>query len=82
MNSDFSRSALRLFQASQPMISQKPFLTNSAEWMCVTPQLNMAPSSTYILRPCCFHVALISLRRGEVKSADRIGERGEPWGVL
>ena len=82
MNSDLSRSALRPFRASHPVISEKPFLTSSAEWICVTPQLNIAPSSIYMLSPCCFHVALISLRRGDVKRADKIGERGEPWGVL
>ena len=81
MNSDFSGSAFRPFWASQPVISEKPSLTNLAEWMCVTPQLKMAPSSTYMLRPHCFHVELISFRRGEVKSVDRMGERGEPWGV-
>ena len=64
------------------MISEKPFLTNSAEWICVTPQLKMAPLSTYMLRPHCFQVTLMNFSRGEVKRAERIGERGEPWGVL
>ena len=81
MNSDFSGSALRPLRASQPVISEKPFLASSAEWMCVTPQLKIAPSSTYMLRPRRFHVELISFRRRDVKRADRMGERGEPWGV-
>ena len=81
MNSDLSGSALRPFRVSHPVISEKPFLTSSAEWMCVTPQLKMAPSSTYMLRPRRFHVVLMNFSKGEVKRAERIGVRGEPWGV-
>ena len=40
----------------------------------------IAPSSTYRDRDEWVHVAL-SVSRNDVYIAERIGERGEPWGV-
>ena len=35
----------------------------------------------YMLSPRQDHVELMNLRSGDVYIADKIGERGEPWGV-
>jgi hypothetical protein len=48
--------------------------------LVVCPVVNMAPSSTYIVRSWCLHVVAISNKLA-VYNADSIGERGDPWGV-
>jgi hypothetical protein len=40
----------------------------------------MAPSSMYRERSACSQLLAIS-RRGEVYNAERIGDRGDPYGV-
>ena len=41
-------------------------MTSLAEEVCTFAQPKMAPSSTYMARPCLFQVALIFLSKGEV----------------
>ena len=40
----------------------------------------MAPLSTYIERSQCVH-RLEASKRDEVYNVERIGKRGDPWGV-
>jgi len=62
-------------------MKSNPVQTRSEDILWVRPQPKMAPSSTNMLRPHLDQVEFISLSRGDVKRADKMGERGEPCGV-
>jgi len=57
-------------------------MTRLVEALARTCVAVIAPLSTYICRLRCDQEELTILRMGEVKMAERMGERGEPWGVL
>jgi len=55
--------------------------TRSKDILWVGLQLKMVLSSMNMFRPCLDQVEFISLSRGDMKRADKMGERGEPCGM-
>ena len=81
MNSVFSRSARSPLRCNQLRTSSKPEHARRAAERKVVEAAKIAPSSTNMLSEREGDQRSVSLRRGEVKIADRMGERGEPCGV-
>ena len=81
MNSVLLESVQRPLRNNHVATSLNPETTRLADAldrMCVAVTV---PSLTYIWRPHWDQEALTSFRIGEVKMVERMGERGEPWGV-
>src|SRR6266851_8744009 len=80
MSSVLSGSAVRLLRWSQARACSSPRTTDLAVALEVVEVAYMALSSTYNVRSLWIQEA-VRVSRGEVYSAERIGERGDPWGV-
>jgi len=81
MNSILSGSAWSPERDSHSRIKSNPVRTRLEDILWDGPHPKITPSSTNIFRPHLDQVELISLRRGDVNRADKMGERGEPCGM-
>jgi hypothetical protein len=80
MNSHFSGSAVRPFRCSHRSTWEYPSAAESVAPRTVADVVYIAPSSTYMVRSLRAHVLVISSRLA-VYIADKMGDRGEPYGV-
>ena len=81
ISSVLSKSTVNPFVCSHSSTSSNLALAFMVALCGVAETDRMAPSSTYRDREECFHEAL-RVSRYDVKMALRMGERGDPWGVL
>jgi hypothetical protein len=81
MTSDFSASVRRPLFASQRKTSSSPWTADRTLERMVVPEAKIAPLSTYRLIDLSVQVELKWSNIRLMKTADRIGESGDPCGV-